>query len=110
MRLLAVLLLSASVSACVSLPQPPTVTYKDRNRDGRVDYAFHQPNGKGFDADDWAFYDDDFDGYYDRKREYGELMSVVDRVRILVPNVQFRDTSLPRKAAPRSNAQGLTNR
>ena len=92
----ATLLVAVALAGCVSLPQPPTVTYKDRNRDGRVDYAFHQPNGKGFDADDWAFYDDDFDGFYDRKREYGELVSVVARVHIPVPKAQFHDTSLPK--------------
>ena len=66
MRALPLIAGAVALSGCVSLPQPPTVTYKDRNRDGRVDYALHEPNGKGFDALAWAYYDDDFDGYYDR--------------------------------------------
>jgi hypothetical protein len=99
MRPPAILLFAAAaLPGCVSLPQPPTVVYQDRNRDGRVDIEIHHPNGKGFDALDWTFYDDDFDGYYDRKREYGELMSIVDRVHIPVPKVQFYDT--PRRPSP----------
>ncbi len=92
MRALIMFLAVSSLAGCVSLPQPPTVVYQDRNGDGRVDYEMHHPNGKGFDALEWAYYDDEFDGYYDRKMEYGELMSIVNHVLIPVPKVQFHDT------------------
>jgi hypothetical protein len=98
MRVVTVFLAITSLAGCVSVPQPPTVVYQDRNRDGRVDYEMHHPNGKRFDALEWAYFDDNFDGYYDRKMEYGELVGIVDHVHIPVPKVQFHDT--PRHPSP----------
>ena len=93
MRALTIMTAAMMLTGCIPFSRSPTVTYKDRNRDGRVDYERHAPNGRGADAVGWAFYDDDFDGYYDRKREFRELMSKVDRVHVPVPPSQYGDAS-----------------
>ena len=92
MRILTLITGALMLAGCTSLAPSPTVTYKDRNRDSRVDYERHHPNGRGVDAVGWAFYDDDFDGYYDRKRGFGALMSKVDRVHLPVPPSHYGDT------------------
>ena len=50
-------------------PERYVTTYYDRNRDGRVDYEFHDI--PGWADDEWALRDTDFNGRYDARYDMG---------------------------------------
>ena len=80
MRTFLALIATLTLAGCATQVQPgpplsfqesdgALVTYKDRNRDGRVDYELHD---FGCCDRNWALVDTDFNGRYDLELQWGE--------------------------------------